>query len=295
MKRKNTPDFIIDATKIHGNKYDYSLIDYKNAITKVKIICKDHGVFEQTPNSHLNGNGCSYCNGGYQLNNDVFIKKSINVHGNKYDYNLVNYKNAITKVKIICPIHNIFEQTPNSHLNGSGCSICAIINTKKLNTISNDVFIFDSNKTHNNKYDYSLVEYKNCKIKIKIICPEHGVFEQLPDHHKRGSGCPECSKYYGNFNDKKLYILYDNLYNLYKIGVSKNPNDRVKEITKWHINKDIKILHIYNKCAKYENDLHKMYLLLKTNHPVYNDGKTEWFKLNDEILNEIDNYIKYHI
>ena len=294
MKRKNTSEFIIDAINVHGDKYNYTLVEYSNAITKVKIICKEHGMFEQTPNSHLNGNGCRYCNGGYQLNNNIFIKKSKNIHGNKYDYSLVNYKNSHNKIKIICPIHKVFEQTPNSHLNGCGCPICGDIKSAEKQTISNDEFISHSNKIHNNKYDYSLVDYKNCKIKVKIKCSIHGIFEQLPDHHKRGVGCPECSKYYGNFNDKILYIMYDNTYNLTKIGVSKNPNNRIKEITKGHLNKNLKIINIYNGCAKFENILHKKYEKLKLNHPIYEDGKTEWFNLNNNILFEIDEYIKHH-
>lgn len=58
------------------------------------------------------------------MNKENFIIKSINFHGNKYDYSLVEYVNNNTKVKIICPIHGIFEQIPSSHFK-HGCKKCA--------------------------------------------------------------------------------------------------------------------------------------------------------------------------
>jgi len=122
MKRLTTEEFIEKSIKVHGDRYDYSLVEYKNAHTKVKIICKEHGVFEQTPNTHLNGSGCLECGGTKQLNTKKFIKKAKEIHGKKYDYSLVNYINAKTKIKIICTNHGEFEQTPNSHLNSCGLS-----------------------------------------------------------------------------------------------------------------------------------------------------------------------------
>jgi len=60
-RRKTIEQFIIDANNIHGDRYDYSLVDYKNAKEKVKIICSIHGVFEQIPDSHLRGRNCPLC------------------------------------------------------------------------------------------------------------------------------------------------------------------------------------------------------------------------------------------
>lgn len=71
------------------------------------------------------GKGCGKCGGTKMLNLNEFILKSNKIHNNKYDYSLVNFKNVKTKVKIVCPIHNIvFEQTPNHHMNGVGCPVC---------------------------------------------------------------------------------------------------------------------------------------------------------------------------
>lgn len=119
--------FIEKAKIVHENKYDYSLAEYKDSITKIKIICPEHGIFEQNPNGHLSGCGCYICGGTKKLTTKEFIKKATEVHGNKYDYSLVDYKNNETKVKIICRKHGIFEQTPAAHYRVKcGCPLCKI-------------------------------------------------------------------------------------------------------------------------------------------------------------------------
>jgi hypothetical protein len=123
-RRKTTEEFIIDAYCKHGDRYNYRLVEYKNNKTKVKIICPIHGIFEQTPHGHLRGYGCLECGGSKRLTTEEFIKKAKDIHGDKYDYSLVEYKNNKTKVKIICHEHGPFEQTPNDHLKGFGCPKC---------------------------------------------------------------------------------------------------------------------------------------------------------------------------
>lgn len=54
-------------------------------------------------------------------------------------------------------------------------------------------FIQKAKQLHNNKYDYSNVIYVNSRTKVKIICPSHGEFEQLPSSHLQGNGCPKCA------------------------------------------------------------------------------------------------------
>jgi len=131
-----------------------------------------------------------------KLTTEEFIQKAIVIHGNKYNYSKVDYKKSSEKVKIICPIHGEFEQRPNNHLQGKICNICGNVYQDK------NIFIFKASQIHNNFYDYSLVEYKNCRTKIKIICPIHGEFEQRPnDHLNQKSGCPIC-----NFSKGELQI-----------------------------------------------------------------------------------------
>lgn len=194
--KKLTRDEIINRFRtVHGDKYDYSLVDYINSHTKVKIICHEHDIYEQTPYNHIGlKQGCPNCYGNKKLTKDEFIRKSKNIHGDKYDYNLVEYKNNFTKVKIICPIHGIFEQKPNLHIiQKSGCLKCSGKNLK-----TNDDFVSLSRKVHGDEYDYSLVNYKNGKTKVKIICHKHDVFEQTPDlHTNRKHGCPICKSSFG--------------------------------------------------------------------------------------------------
>ena len=188
-KRLTTVEFIEKAKKIHGDKYDYHLVEYINNKSKIKIICNIHGVFEQRPYAHLNNQTCPQCNGSLKKTNNEFIKNSKQKHGDKYDYSLVNYINAKTKVQIICSEHGVFFQTPNNHLQGQGCPKCN--NTIRTTT---EQFIEKSKIIHGDKYDYSLVKYINNKSKVKIICPEHGIFNQTPNNHLKGHICFKCYK-----------------------------------------------------------------------------------------------------
>jgi hypothetical protein len=197
-------EFIERSNKIHNNKYDYSEVDYVNNYTKIIINCLTHGKFIQKPYSHLNGNGCNKCN----INNkktDItdFINKANILFDNKYDYSLVDYKTALLKVIIICPIHGNFFKTPNKHISRcQGCPKCAVEKRNKLKRgisikykgkkINNQDFINEAFKIHGEKYDYSLIEYLSSKIKINIICKLHGIFKQFPDKHLSGNGCPLC-------------------------------------------------------------------------------------------------------
>jgi len=190
-------EFIRKAREVHGDTYDYSKVEYVNNKTKVIIICKEHGNFEQTPDSHLRGCGCPKCGIEKRATNrrsstDEFINKAHEIHGYKYDYSKVEYKKAIEKVIIICKEHGNFEQVPNSHLNGSGCPTCADETRNVKKTTTTDEFKTKAQEIHGYKYDYSKVEYVNCKSKVIMLCNEHGEFEQTPDDHLQGRGCNKC-------------------------------------------------------------------------------------------------------
>ena len=200
MKKITTEDIIKKFEKVHDYLYDYSLVVYINDKTKVDILCKEHGLFKQSPNRHLRNHGCPKCNGGIKLTRDEFITNSKIVHGEEYDYSLVVYINNNTKIDIICKKHGIFKQTPSNHINhNKGCPKCngGIKLTK-------DEFIYRSNKIHDYKFDYSSVIYINIRTKVKIICPIHGEFEQLPSIHLRHNGCPYCKESKG---ERKIKII----------------------------------------------------------------------------------------
>lgn len=98
----NTEIFIKLGKQIHGSKYDYSKVNYKNANTNVLIICPIHGLFSQNPRSHLKGFGCAKCSNRTAKTTEDFIKESKQVHGDKYDYSETVYVNNHTNVKIFC-------------------------------------------------------------------------------------------------------------------------------------------------------------------------------------------------
>ncbi len=130
MLRLTTDKFISRARRVHGNKYDYALVEYSGSYIPVKIICREHGEFEQKPNNHLDGAGCKTCGrlagaNARRSNTEQFIAKAKRVHGDKYDYSLVSYQRHELPVKIVCPAHGEFEQMPRGHLSGSGCRKCA--------------------------------------------------------------------------------------------------------------------------------------------------------------------------
>ncbi|AXF52612.1 MAG: protein of unknown function DUF723 [Caudoviricetes sp.] len=120
------------------------------------------------------------------------ISRFKNKHGDFYDYSLVEYKGTSVKVKIICPIHDIFECTPNNHTRGKGCPKCGRIKNSKSRSKTNEQFISEAIEVNGGEYDYSLVEYTNDKSKVTVICKKHDKFLVTPNNHLRGKGCPVC-------------------------------------------------------------------------------------------------------
>jgi hypothetical protein len=125
---------------------------------------------------------------------DKFIQKVIKVHGDMYDYSKVEYINAKTKVEIFCNKHQeYFTQTPDKHLQGNGCPKCGREKTISSRKISQKDFIKRGNKKHNNFFNYKETIYTGSSNKVKIICPKHGEFLQLPVDHLQGKGCKKCA------------------------------------------------------------------------------------------------------
>jgi rubrerythrin len=243
-RRLTTEEFIEKAKEVHGDKYDYSRVDYKNAHSKVEIICKIHGSFWQEPHNHLNSYGCSECANqkralSLSLTTEEFVERAKTIHGDKYDYSKVDYINNYTKVEIICLIHGSFWQEPSSHLNGSGCFEC---NGKKKK--STETFIQEAKAIYGDKYNYSLVNYKNNKTKVEITCNVCGYnFQITPSDHLKGCGCPYCG-YAQRCNNRPAHLYYISINSgaFYKIGVTA---DTLKERFK-NYDLDYKVL-LYEK------------------------------------------------
>lgn len=218
MGKRLTQDEVIARFRtVHGDKYDYSLVIYERYDKPVCIICPIHGIFWQTPEVHWSGHGCPACAIENREQNkpdtlEQFITDSEAVHGvGRYDYSLSNYKDAHTKLNIIChekdengEEHGVFPQMPYAHKNGQGCPKCGRERQMEKRRKTIERFIEDAEAVHGvGTYDYSLIkEYKNNKTELPIVCHkkyrnglEHGVFLQRPDNHIGGKqGCPACAQ-----------------------------------------------------------------------------------------------------
>ena len=256
--RSNNDEFIKKAFVIHNNKYDYSKVEYKNALEKVIIICKIHGEFYQKPSVHLDNHGCNICGGRNKKTTEEFIEKAIKIHNNKYDYSNINYINCKSKVTIICKEHGNFEQIANDHLNGFGCSFCSGCNKK-----TKEEFIEKATEIHNNKYDYSKVDYINCKSEIIILCKEHGEFKQIPQSHLIGQGCRKCANLLIGLSKRKTLddfieranIIHANKYDYSNINYI-DLQIKINIICKEHGNfaiKPTKHIHSYQGCPRCQN------------------------------------------
>lgn len=129
-------DFIERSKLLHNNKYDYSKVEWINTRHKVEIICPEHGSFLQTAYKHLQGRGCPKCGGTTRLTQEEFIARAKKLHGDKYDYSKVHYKDMWTPVEIICPVHGVFSQTPAKHVKQGkyrhqGCPKCKFVRQRK--------------------------------------------------------------------------------------------------------------------------------------------------------------------
>ena len=199
-KRYTTAEFILRARQKHGDRYDYSRVEYVDSMTPVRIVCPKHGEFKQRPAMHLSGRGCPEC-GKESVRKAIsddcesFIDKARIKHGNKYDYSLVEYKGSEKKVKIICPIHGPFMQTPHGHISGQECPICGRIKADENRKKGLEYFLKQAHSVHGDKYDYSKVDLKTRREKVCIICPIHGEFWQAPyNHTDQRQGCPQCAR-----------------------------------------------------------------------------------------------------
>lgn len=211
-----------------------------------------------------------------RLTTEEYIQKAKIKHGNIYEYNLIKYINAHTKIKIICKKHGEFEQTPNSHLNGNGCPVCGRNNTILAKTFTKEIFIDKAKKVHGDKYDYSLVEYTHKDSQIEIICKIHGSFKQIANNHLRGKGCSKCNSSRGELKvENWLKENNKNYINQKKFSNCKNIHQLPFDF----------YLPEYNLCIEYDGELH-------FNLPCWNKNKEkmklifEKTKINDKIKDE---------
>ena len=313
-KNKNLDEVIKHCKEVHKDKYDYSLITTPNLSQKQKIICKKCGnVFEMTLCNHIyQKQGCKFCtHRSYAYTNDEFIRRAKEIHGDKYDYSKVDYKNKSTKVCIICPEHGEFWQTPDKHINGKqGCPKCSAYHKMDTNE-----FIQKAKNIHGERFDYSKTVYKNNNTKVCIICPEHGEFWQTPHGHLNGRGCFKCREE-SNVNETLLFNFLTENYEGEIIGQYKDawlegqtldiyiPSKRIGieyqgiqhfkpikffgGVKKYEYTKE-KDKEKYEKCKM--NGVKLFYFSKEKNLP--NDYLDTIYKDENELLNEIKKHADY--
>lgn len=164
IKDKST-DFIEKAKKVHGDKYDYSKVEYIDSKTPVCIICPIHGEFWQKPNSHLSKHGCQKCAGNVKWNINDYITEAKKVHGNKYDYSKTIFKQVCDVITVTCPIHGEFNIRAHVHIRGGGCQKCNGSGGEQI------VMTFLNNK--NIKYDFNKFFKWMDKLQLDFYIPEY--------------------------------------------------------------------------------------------------------------------------
>ena len=140
------------------------------------------------------GGGSVFCKMPKRKTNEEFIRDAVKIHGDKYEYNKVEYQNSKVKVLVTCKEHGDFWVRPNDLLSGHGCPVCRYINAHNKTRKTTEQFIADAKSVHGDKYDYSKTKYIQAHERVTITCPKHGDFSQEPNVHLKGFGCPKCSQ-----------------------------------------------------------------------------------------------------
>lgn len=146
------------------------------------------------PHNHLaNNGGCPVCYQNRQRTSKDEYKRKANIkHKNKYEYDLSNFINGKSYIRIKCPKHGWFPQKAESHLQGHGCPECQYEHLHTINADTYEDFVKKSRTVHGYFYNYDKVIYCNSKTPVIINCPIHGDFLQTPSDHLNGCGCPQC-------------------------------------------------------------------------------------------------------
>lgn len=307
----NTEEYIRKCQDVHGDRYSYAKVEYKTSKDKVIVKCRIHGDFSQVAGNHLAGQGCPKCGkismaDKFRMTTAEFIAKAKDVHGDTYDYSLVEYKNNRQgKVKIICAYHGTFEQIAGTHLGGHGCIQCGLGRAQESHRYSTEEFVDKAEQVHGVRYDYNHVVYQNSLTAVEIGCEEHGTFSQPPVSHLAGQGCPKCGHARKGFGRSPLYRSSTELSNIYvielrgqdevfiKVGLARKMNIRHSRIEK-ESPYSVKLLKSYEDVGRKVFDAEKKIKRCKSLDKYYPDfsfqGYTECFEQSslDEIIKILD-------
>lgn len=216
------------------------------------------------------------------------MSRAAETHGRRYDYSSVDYDGYKNKIKIRCRVHGEFLQSASKHCAGQNCPQCSLVQKgrKRANSLSD--FIINSKSIQGDRYDYSKSVYTGAFSKLKIICMEHGEFEQSASSHQSGQGCQSCAK--GGFDHKKQGFIYFILGSGgIKVGISNKPKQRLQQLksaTPFQFNLIAKVKTTGTEAMRKEKYYHKKY---ESAGLTGFDGATEWLKYSPELMSEIMN------
>lgn len=240
MAKKTQQRYITEVIEIHKGLYTYKNLVYVGSSPGQKLIvtCSTHGDFEINAACHRRGKGCQKC--AYTARAQThkhtfkdFLEIAEPRNGHQYVYiEPSTYFGENTIISAICTKHGLFSTTAVQHKMGRGCGKCGSEAGWAKMFDTQEEFIAKSIARHGDRYDYSLVKYKNDKEDVEIICKEHKSFWQTPQNHKAGRGCPACASYgFDRTKPATLYILQFN--DVVKVGITNRPTkQRVSRINK---------------------------------------------------------------
>lgn len=237
MGRKLTQEeFIAGCRKTHNHFYTYENTAYVRGKDKIVITCPRHGNFTQQAQAHKNdGDGCQECareaiTGRPSVTTEDFVKRSREIHEDRYTYEKTVVATTMCDVVITCPVHKDFIQPARSHLAGHGCKACSDEASRVFNRSNSKEFISKAKALHKGLFSYEKVEYLDSSTPVLITCPVHNDFKQTPASHLQGSGCPKCVRCgFNTGSPGYLYVLASPA--MTKVGITNRPvATRVREI-----------------------------------------------------------------
>jgi Zn ribbon nucleic-acid-binding protein len=295
MRKLTTEEFKQKFEKKYGKLYDLSKVDYINNKTEVTVICPIHGEFHKRPDLLLDGCKCPKCSKTARTTEDDFIKKAKYVHNNFFEYEKGSFVNVSSKVGVICPIHGIFYQKANNHLNGANCPKCkhdkiihkiTKLQTKNKSTVKydTDTFVKKVQQLYGDKYILENIKYVNNRTPIYVGCKEHGYFSITPNHLLSGRGCSKCSKNYHYTTDEiieKFKEIHGDKY-IYDKTKYTRTHDNITVTCKIHGNFEISPSNHLNgegcpKCnnSKLEEEI-RLLLEKKDIKYIFRERKIDW-------------------
>ncbi len=205
---KTHEKFIDDARAVHGDKYEYPQ-KYINSLTSINISCSQHGIFKQKPKHHLVGKGCLKCGKTAVKTHEKFLQEANLVHNNKYSYP-ETYINEKTKMKIICPIHDVFIKTPTAHLHGKqGCNKCSYNGTSNA---ANE-WLNSLNISGLRTFESPEGEYRIPKLNWKVDGYDKNTNTVYEFHGVYWHGHPEHKNYKDGEKHPTINLTWNELYN----------------------------------------------------------------------------------